>query len=96
MVPERIENKGSESRTARLYLRITNVTLKSPRKALQRGGVKGDASVMVIEVRSLARSYENIHPLRGLSIDIARGGIVGLLGPSGAGSASPHCTIPSC
>ena len=43
---------------------------------------------MVIEVRSLAKSYEDVHALRGLSIDIARGGIVGLLGPNGAGKTT--------
>jgi len=43
---------------------------------------------MVIEVRSLAKSYENVHALKGLSIDIARGGIVGLLGPNGAGKTT--------
>ena len=43
---------------------------------------------MVIEVRSLAKSYEDVHALRGLSIDIARGGIVGLLGPTGAGKTT--------
>ena len=43
---------------------------------------------MVIEVRSLAKSYESVHALKGLSIDIARGGIVGLLGPNGAGKTT--------
>jgi ABC-2 type transport system ATP-binding protein len=43
---------------------------------------------MVIEVRELAKSYDNVHALRGLSIDIGRGGIVGLLGPNGAGKTT--------
>jgi ABC-2 type transport system ATP-binding protein len=43
---------------------------------------------MVIEVRDLAKSYESVHALRGLSIDIAKGGIVGLLGPNGAGKTT--------
>lgn len=43
---------------------------------------------MVIEVRALAKSYEGVHALKGLSIDIARGGIVGLLGPNGAGKTT--------
>ena len=43
---------------------------------------------MVIEVRELAKSYENVHALKGLSIDIAAGGIVGLLGPNGAGKTT--------
>ncbi|MEO8501483.1 MAG: ABC transporter ATP-binding protein [Vicinamibacteria bacterium] len=43
---------------------------------------------MVIEVRSLAKSYEDVHALRGLSIDVAQGGIVGLLGPNGAGKTT--------
>ena len=43
---------------------------------------------MVIEVRSLTKSYDDVHALRGLTIDIARGGIVGLLGPNGAGKTT--------
>ena len=43
---------------------------------------------MVIEVRALAKSYDDVHALRGLSIDIAKGGIVGLLGPNGAGKTT--------
>ncbi len=43
---------------------------------------------MVIQVRSLAKSYENVHALRGLTLDIAPGGIIGLLGPNGAGKTT--------
>lgn len=43
---------------------------------------------MVIEVRSLAKNYQDVQALRGLSIDIASGGIVGLLGPNGAGKTT--------
>lgn len=43
---------------------------------------------MVIEVNALAKSYEAVHALKGLSIEIARGGIVGLLGPNGAGKTT--------
>src|SRR5689334_9532466 len=43
---------------------------------------------MVIEVRALAKSYDNVQALRGLTLDIAGGGIVGLLGPNGAGKTT--------
>jgi ABC-2 type transport system ATP-binding protein len=43
---------------------------------------------MVIQVRALAKSYENVHALRGLTLDIAPGGIIGLLGPNGAGKTT--------
>src|SRR5262245_831224 len=43
---------------------------------------------MVIEVRALTKSYDNVRALRGLTLDISGGGIVGLLGPNGAGKTT--------
>jgi ABC-2 type transport system ATP-binding protein len=43
---------------------------------------------MVIQVQSLIKSYESVQALRGISIDVAKGGIIGLLGPNGAGKTT--------
>jgi len=43
---------------------------------------------MVIQVQSLVKNYEDVRALRGMSLDVARGGIIGLLGPNGAGKTT--------
>jgi ABC-2 type transport system ATP-binding protein len=43
---------------------------------------------MVIQVQGLKKSYDDVHALRGISLDVEAGGIVGLLGPNGAGKTT--------
>lgn len=43
---------------------------------------------MVIQVQSLVKNYEEVRALRGMSLDVAKGGIIGLLGPNGAGKTT--------
>ena len=43
---------------------------------------------MVIQVQALTKSYDTVQALKGLSLEVARGGIVGLLGPNGAGKTT--------
>ena len=43
---------------------------------------------MVIQVQSLVKRYDAVVALRRISVEVARGGIVGLLGPNGAGKTT--------
>src|ERR671912_2452908 len=41
-----------------------------------------------IHVHALEKSYDELHVLRGVDFDVARGGIFALLGPNGAGKTT--------
>jgi ABC-2 type transport system ATP-binding protein len=43
---------------------------------------------LVISARGLKKSYGATHALRGVDLDVERGGVVGLLGPNGAGKTT--------
>lgn len=86
--PTESKSPGFKNSNERTYIGITNVTPMPSRSALiQRGGA-GDPPVMVIQVQTLVKSYDDVQALRGISIDVAKGGIVGLLGPNGAGKTT--------
>src|SRR6266513_3656920 len=43
---------------------------------------------VAIHVQGLEKSYKQLHVLRGVDFDVARGGIFALLGPNGAGKTT--------
>jgi ABC-type branched-subunit amino acid transport system ATPase component len=46
------------------------------------------ATVSLLEVRGLTRSYYGVHALRGVDLTVMAGGITGLIGPNGAGKTT--------
>ena len=42
----------------------------------------------VVSVREIAKSYGNVRALTGISFDISKGEIFGLIGPDGAGKTT--------
>ncbi len=47
-----------------------------------------DSSAPAILVRDLNKSYGNVHAVRGIDFEVARGEVFGLLGPNGAGKTT--------
>ncbi|MBV8302150.1 MAG: ATP-binding cassette domain-containing protein [Candidatus Dormibacteraeota bacterium] len=47
-----------------------------------------EQSPVAIEVDSLHKSFGNVHALRGLSLRVPRGSVLGILGPNGAGKTT--------
>ncbi len=46
------------------------------------------ASVMLLEIRDVTRSFYGVHALSGVTLDVHLGGITGLIGPNGAGKST--------
>nr|WP_281171213.1 ATP-binding cassette domain-containing protein [Glycomyces arizonensis] len=53
-----------------------------------RRGAMNTADQTAIRVRGLRKSYKDLHVLRGVDLDVARGSIVALLGSNGAGKTT--------
>src|SRR3954454_18240426 len=47
-----------------------------------------EASTTALQVRGLEKSYQQVHVLRGVDLDVARGSIFALLGSNGAGKTT--------
>src|SRR6186997_2659375 len=47
-----------------------------------------EAQSVAIQVQGLRKSYENLHVLKGVDFDVARGSIFALLGSNGAGKTT--------
>ena len=48
---------------------------------------RGDAPVL-LQCRDLAKSFNGVHALRGVDVDVLQGEILGLLGPNGSGKST--------
>ena len=51
-------------------------------------GIMADMAAPLVELRALARQYGKREAVRGISLSLHRGEIVGLLGPNGAGKST--------
>ena len=41
-----------------------------------------------IEIRDMSKSYRQVHAIKGISLDVGKGEIFGLIGPDGAGKTT--------
>ena len=65
----------------------------APPAAPAAAAAAGDTPPPVLQVRDLARDFEGIRAVRGVSFDIQPGTVTGLIGPNGAGKTTTFAMI---
>lgn len=57
-------------------------------KEIGKNNSADEAKNTIIEVRELKKKYEKVEPLNGLNIDIKKGDVISIIGPSGKGKST--------
>ena len=65
--------------------------IRRPDAVVQRAGhmsAAGDDASVLLRTSKLAKSFNGVHALRGVDVEVRRGEILGLLGPNGSGKST--------